>query len=272
MPTPFSSQDLNRAFDARALTRGRSLGLAGAVVVDLHGDTILGTVQDRDTSRTVRITPSTMGRRVVFDHECSCGMRACAHLAAAAFAALDRFPALRKAEQQSFLDILATPIAEKERQRLVFELAPAEGNHACVVIAMLIGERTGIIAPTTLRSVTEDDRASSEVRDLAYLLGDGTEPRTGIAADLVTDALDALIETGIARWHAGGAKLVKGQTRVFPSVTAVTLPPRSGVIVADSGPWYVDAATGAVGRIRIQAMVAVPPPPQPVAPDRKSVV
>ncbi len=266
MPTPFSSQDLNRAFDARALTRGRSLGLAGAVQVRLDGDTIVGSVQDRDTSRSVRITPSMMGRRVVFDHECSCRIRGCPHLAAAAFAALDQFPVLRKAEQQTFLDTLAAPVAQKERQRLVFELAPAEGKHACVVIAMLIGERSGIIAPTTPRAITSDETASSEVRDLGYMLGDGTEARTGIAADLVTDALDALIETGLARWHAGGARLVKGQTRVFPSTTAVALPPRSGVIVADSGPWYVDAATGAVGRIRIQTLAAVLPPPQPAAP------
>ena len=266
MPTPFSSQDLNRAFDARSLTRGRSLGLAGAVVVRLDGDTIVGTVQDRDTNRTVRITPSTMGRRVVFDHECSCRIRGCPHLAAAAFAALDQFPALRKAEQQTFLDTLAAPVVQKERQRLVFELMPAEGQHACVIIAMLIGERTGIIAPTTLRQITSDESASSEVRDLAYMLGDGTDARTGIAADLVTDALDALIETGIARWHAGGARLVKGQTRIFPSSTAVALPPRSGVIVADSGPWYVDAATGAVGRIRIQTLAVAPPQPQPAAP------
>ena len=266
MPTLFSSQDLNRAFDARSLTRGRSLGLAGAVVVRLDGDTIVGTVQDRDTNRTVRITPSTMGRRVVFDHECSCRIRGCPHLAAAAFAALDQFPALRKAEQQTFLDTLAAPVVQKERQRLVFELMPAEGQHACVIIAMLIGERTGIIAPTTLRQITSDESASSEVRDLAYMLGDGTDARTGIAADLVTDALDALIETGIARWHAGGARLVKGQTRIFPSSTAVALPPRSGVIVADSGPWYVDAATGAVGRIRIQTLAVAPPQPQPAAP------
>ncbi len=47
MPTPFSSQDLGRIFDARALTRGRTLGLAGGVEVQLNGDTIAGTVQDR---------------------------------------------------------------------------------------------------------------------------------------------------------------------------------------------------------------------------------
>jgi superfamily II DNA or RNA helicase len=268
MPTPFSSQDLGRIFDARALTRGRSLGLAGAVSVQLEGDTVTGTVQDRDAEHAVRITPAQLGRRVVFDHRCSCGLPGCAHLAAAAFAALDRFPVLRKPEQQTFLDTLTTPAPVKERQRAVFELAPAEPPYACVVTTVLIGERSGTATPATPGQIAADDNADPKLRDLAYLLGEGNETRTGIPSVLVVDLLDALIETGQARWHAGGKRLVKGETRFFPSAAATTLPPRSGVIVADSGPWYIDAATGAVGRIRIQA--AAPPPapapaPQPPA-------
>jgi superfamily II DNA or RNA helicase len=265
MPTPFSSQDLGRIFDARALTRGRSLGLAGGVEVQLEGDTITATVQDRTVPRTVRITPSLMGRRVVFDHRCSCGAPGCAHLAAAAFAALDRFPVLRKPEQQTFLDTLTTAAPEKERQRIVFELAPAEPPHACVVITLLIGERSGIAMPTTPRQIADEDHADAKLRDLAYLLGEGSETRTGVRATLVVDVLDALIESGHARWHAGGKRLVKGETRIFTSAAAATLPPRSGVLVADSGPWYVDATTGAVGRVRIQAPAA-PPRPAFVAP------
>ena len=58
--------------------------------------------------------PRSHARRVVFDQQCSCGIAGCAHLAAAAFAALDRFPALRRPEQQSFLDALTTaPPAER---------------------------------------------------------------------------------------------------------------------------------------------------------------
>ncbi len=266
MPTPYSSQDLNRTFDARALTRGRGLGLAGAVEVQLDGDAILGTVMDRDTPRSVRIVPSAMGRRVVFDHECSCRIRGCPHLAAVAFAALDRFPALRRAEQQTFLDTLAPAVPEKERQRLVLELAPADGRHACSVAALLIGERTGTIAPITAAALAADATVPEAVRELVYLIGEGVEPRTGIAADLVTDVLHALIETGQARWHAGGKPLVKGETRYFASAAAATLPARSGVVVADTGPWYVDATTGEVGRIRIRTPEAVPRPAVAVAP------
>ena len=65
MPMPFSSQDLGRVFDARPLTRGRTLVLSGGVEVRLDGDTIAGTVQDPAGRHTVRITPSPLGRRAV---------------------------------------------------------------------------------------------------------------------------------------------------------------------------------------------------------------
>lgn len=265
MPTPYTSQDLSRIFDARALTRGRSLGLAGGVDVRLEGDTVTGTVLDRAIPYTVRITPALFGRRVVFDNQCSCRQKGCAHLAAAGFAALDRFPELRKPEQQTFLDTLAPPEPVKERQRLVFELAPAAPPHACSVTTMLIGERTGTVAPVTPRQIAADEAADPAVRDLAYLLEEGNATRTNVMPDLVVDLLDALIESGHARWHAGGQRLIKGETRIFASASAPSLPPRSGVIVAQSGAWYIDATTGAAGRIRIQAP-ARPAPAAPVAP------
>ncbi len=256
MPKPFTSQDLSRIFDAGALTRGRSLGLLGRVDVRLEDDTIVGTVRDRDIQYTIRITPDLLGRRVVFDNQCSCRQKGCAHLAAAGFAALDRFPELRKPEQQTFLDTLAAPAPTKERQRLVFELAPARPPHACIVTTMLIGERTGIVAPTTPRQIATDETADIKSRDVAYLLNEADTARTDVSATEVVDLLDALIEAGNARWHAGGRRLVKGETRIFASASSPTLPPRSGVIVAQSGPWYIDATTGAVGRVRIQAPAA----------------
>jgi superfamily II DNA or RNA helicase len=265
MPTPFTSQDLSRIFDARALTRGRGLGLAGGVDVQLDADTITGVVHDGAFSYNVRITPALLGRRVVFDHHCTCRVTGCAHLAAAAFATLDRFPALRKPEQQTFLDALTAPAAEKERQRTVFELAPGETPYACTVTTLLIGERSGIVSPTTPRQIAADERADPNLRDVAYLVGEGNDTRTGVPAPLVADLLDALIESGQARWHAGSKRLVKGETRLFASASAATLPPRSGVIVADTGPWYIDAITGAVGRVRIQPP-APPPRPALVAP------
>src|SRR4051794_21699479 len=115
MPTPFSSQDLGRIFDGRTLTRGRTLGLAGGVDIQLDGNAIAGTVRDGGFTYTVSITPSLLGRRVVFDHRCTCRVAGCAHLAAAAFAALDRYPVLRRPEQQTFLDALTNAPQQKER-------------------------------------------------------------------------------------------------------------------------------------------------------------
>ena len=260
MLTPYSSQDLGRVFDARALTRGRSLGLASAVAVQLEGDTIIGIVDDQGDRLNVCITPSLLGRRVVFDHHCTCGARGCAHLAAAAFAALDRFPVLRKPEQQTFFDQLVAAAPEKERQRVVFELAPGAPPCACPVTTMLVGERSGGISPTTPRDIASDETADASVRDLAYLLGDGTDARIRVSTGQVGELLDALARSGRARWHAGGRRLIPGENRMFTSASTVILPPGSSVIVDLTGPWLIDALTGAVGRIRIQAPAAVPKP------------
>jgi superfamily II DNA or RNA helicase len=261
MPTPFSSQDINRLFDARILTRGRSLGLAGGVEVELEGDTITAKVKDQAFTYDVRITPSLLGRRVVFDNHCTCRAPGCAHLAATAFAALDRFPVLRKPEQQTFFDALTAAPPEKERQRIVFELGGAEPPHACVVTTLLIGERTGIAAPTTPEQIAADETADPAARDVAALLGGGTETRTGVAAQRVADLLEALVVGGHGRWHAGGRRLSRGKTQIFASEAA--LPPRSGVIVGETGPWYIDAGSGAVARLRIEA----PAPAEPAAAD-----
>jgi superfamily II DNA or RNA helicase len=84
----------------------------------------------------------------------------------------------------------------------------------------------------------------------------------------VDSVLALLARCGHARWHAGGQRLVQGQTIVLPDTSSARLPPRSSIIVGATGPWYVDAATGAVGRLRIRALSATarpassPPPPE----------
>ncbi len=263
MPTPYSSQDLGRIFDGRALTQGRSLGLTGGVTVQLDGDTVSGVVRERTSHFQVRITPSRLGRRVMFDHHCSCGTRACAHLAAAGFAALDRFPELRRPEQQTFFDTLVEqPETTAEPQRTVFELAPGDPPYACMVATLLVGERSGAATPTTPVQIAADGHSGQATREAALALG-GSRTRTGVPTAQVDDLLRMLLQTGRSRWHAGGQRLVWGETRIFPTAAAVALPPRSGVIVGARGPWYVDAATGAVARIRIQ-----PPAPPPRLPPR----
>jgi len=180
MLTPFSSEDLGRVFDARALTKGRTLLLLGTVEVTLQDPSIAVIVEHLGLRHTARITPSSRGRRVMFLNECSCGQSACAHLAAGSLAALDRYPALRRPVQKNFLDMLATP-ATKERQRLVFELSPATPPHACFVSPILIGELTGRLEATTPGRILADRANNETTRIMAKLLGGGGTTRCEIA-------------------------------------------------------------------------------------------
>ncbi len=265
MPVPFSSEDLGRIFEPRTLTRGRSLVLIGATDVKLDGETIIGTVEDKGVRRTARITPAAMGRRVVFENRCTCRLVNCPHLAATAFAALDRFPVLRRAEQATLLEGLsAAPSAEK--QRLVVNLEPGTEPHACFVALSLVGERTARLEATTPARVIADSASSEAAVALAHLLGGGESSRTGMAAGSVAPLVAALLRVENARWAATGKKLIAGPERVFDADQPPRLPARSAVLLGDTGPWYVDAATGAVGRIKLRQKRPPPPPPINIRP------
>ncbi len=109
MPVPFSAEDFDRVFDATVVRRAQSVIALGFVKdVALQGDTIEGAVEDMDgTRRTCSITPEQKGSRISFaERECSCGERACRHLAATALAALAKFPELRKPEPKSMIDTI----------------------------------------------------------------------------------------------------------------------------------------------------------------------
>src|SRR3954471_5099857 len=271
MPIPFSSEDLGRIFDARTLTKGRSLILLGAVEVSLAGPTITAVVEHVGSRRTATITPSPLGRRVVFVSQCSCGQSACLHLAAASLAALDRFPQLRKPVQTSLLDALTTAPAE-ERQGLWFELAPGQPPHACFVSTVLIGDRTGRRSPTTPADILNDAAGPDSNRVMARLLGGGSESRCTVAPNAVNSVLGLLARIGRGRWHATGKTLSLGEERSFQANVPPDLPPRSAVILGESGPWYVDGATGAVGRVRlIRGAVTLARPAQSRSPSHPPI-
>jgi len=255
MLTPFSSEDLGRIFDARVLTRGRSLVLLGAVEVTLQDPSIAVTVEHLGLTHTASVTPSVLGKRIVFANKCSCGQSACAHMAAGALAALDRFPALRQPIQKSFLDTLAVPVAA-ERKRLVFELSPGELPHACFVSTILIGERTGRLEPTTPARILADRANPESTRIMAKLLGGGDVSRVPISPVAVPSVLGLLARLGKARWHATAEVLIPGEERVFQANVVPNLPPKSAIILGDAGPWYVDGASGAVGRVRLRQAAA----------------
>jgi len=264
MPTPFSSEDLGRIFDARTLTRGRSLVLLGAVEVGLSGDIITGIVDDHGVRRTATMQPQEQGQHVGFDARCTCREPACAHLAGTAFAALGRYPALRRSTQNSMLDhVAAAPAPEK--RRVVFELSPGHAPYVAVVATLFVGETSGRIDAATPRQLMTDPSVGATVRALARLLGGGIATRTGIAAGLLPDVLQQLVSGGQARWSATGRWLVSGEVRTFDAHLRPKLPPKSAVLQSEFGPWYVDAASGAVGRVRLRQKAA----PVPRAPSRR---
>ena len=267
MPTPFSSEDLGRIFDARTLTRGRSLVLIGAIEVGLNGDVITGNVDDRGVQRTATLELQEQGHRVAFNARCTCRAPSCAHLAGTAFAALERYPSLRRTVQNSMLDSLSAP-ATVEKRRVVFELSPGNAQHAAVVATLFIGETSGRIEAATPRQLMADPSVGATVRALARLLGGGNATRTAISASLLPDVLQQLVSSGQARWSATGKRLSGGEVRTFDAHLRPKLPPKSAVLQSEFGPWYVDAASGAVGRVRYRqkpaAVSPVRPRPEPV--------
>jgi len=260
LPVPFSSDDLGRIFESRTLTRGRSLVLIGAVEVSLAGETITGVVEDKGVRRTARITPVAMSRRVVFENRCTCRLVNCPHLAATAYAALDRFPQLRRAEQATFLENLSTA-PSPEKQRLLINLEPGMPPDACFVSLSLVGERTARIEATTPARIIAEATAGDAAVALAHLLGGGTASRVGVAPSSVAPLVAVLLRLDNARWSATGKRLIQGEERSFEADAPLRLPARSATLLGDTGPWYVDAATGAVGRIKVRQKRAPVPPP-----------
>ena len=247
MPTPFSAEDLRAVFEPRTLTRARSLVLLGAVEVALSGASITAAVADAGLRRTATLTPSPRGNRVGFGTRCTCRQLACAHLAAAGLAALDRFPALRRAAPAKGLDAAA---GQKPARTVVFELSAASPPHACVVTTMLLDEQTGRTEDTAPAAVAANDASSADTRAAAALLA---APVDKIAPEQLDGLIQALLQSGQARWGATRRRLLPGPPRSFEQGKPPALPPRSAVLLGTEGNWYVDAATGAVGQARFRA-------------------
>ena len=284
MLTPYSSEDLGRIFDARTLTKGRTLILLSTVEVTLQDPSIAVAVEHLERRHVGRITPQAQRQHVMFRTDCSCGQYACPHLAAGALAALERYPALRRSTQPDLLETLAAPASKASRpaieqdtqdtgdsrpksgdepQRLVFELSAGEPPHACHVAPLLVGERSGRVAPTTPANIIADRASPESARILARLLGGKDIERADVASSSVASVLGLLARIGRARWQATGVTLALGADRLFEANAAPDLPPHSAVIIGDTGPWYVDGAQGLVGRVKIKSSAPQAAPPRP---------
>ena len=251
MPTAYSATDLSRVFDAKVLTRGRSLALLGAVKVGLAGDTVRAEVEDKGERHEVQATPGKHGNAVMFDAQCSCGGRNCVHMAAALLGGLDRFAELRVAAPASNLLDRVTKPAEKTL--LEIELAPAPGR-TCTLAFVLVGESSGNRRLLSPRAVLADPNRAATVRSLASLLADteekGAQTRTLLTPTQASRVLTQAVRSGLAVWQPTGRALSLGRDRSYPEGKKPPLPANSGVVRAGNVTWYIDAAMNTVGLIR----------------------
>ncbi len=255
MPTPFSAEDLRAVFEPRTLTRARTLVLLGAVEVALSGASITAAVADAGVRRTATLLPSARGNRTGFGMRCSCRQTACAHLAAAGLAALDRFPALRRAVPAAGLDLAAEAAAPRT---LVFEVSAATPPDACTVTTLLLDEQTSRTEGVKPATIAADETQSADIRAAAAML-DG--PTAKVSPEALDGVVKALLQSGHARWGATRRRLLPGPPRSFEMGVPPPLPPRSAVLLGTEGNWYVDSASGAMGQARFR-----PPAAKPVKP------
>jgi superfamily II DNA or RNA helicase len=249
MPTPFSVDDLRATFETKTLTRARTLVLLGAVEVALSGDSITAAVAEAGTRRMATLTPVARGDKTGFGTRCTCRQPACAHLAAAGLAALDRFPALRRPTA------LDPATGAKRPKTVVFELAASSPPDACTVTTLLLDEATGRTEGGSPAKIAADAKQSAEVQAAAAMLGGAVHK---VAPEQLDGLIDALLQCRQARWAPTRRRLVPGPPRSFEMGVPPALPTRSAVLLGTGGNWYVDASSGAVGQARFRPPEAKP--------------
>ena len=234
--------------------------LLGQVDVELEGDSITGTVDHLGMHQAAKLTPIKDGKEVGFTGTCTCRQPGCAHRAAIAIRALERFPALRKAAPAATAkpSPLATPPA-KERRRLVLELAPAKPPFSCAVLTRLVTERTKQIKNASPAEVIADETILEASRNLARLLGGGDKPEVFISQTDAPAILEALALSGQARWQPTGKRLSYGVERLREPDRPFNLPVKSAIFDTVAGEYYIDSETGKVGKLTVRKPA---PPPQ----------
>jgi len=232
--------------------------LLGQVDVELEGDTITGTVDHLGMHQAAKLTPVREDDAVGFTGQCTCRQPGCAHRAAIAIKALERFPKLRRAAPTAKSAESAAAKAAPERRRLVLELAPAKQPDCCVVTTKFVHERSKQTTLTTPAEVIADETILETSRNLARLLGGGNEHDSFIAQDTAAAVLEALARSGQARWQPTGKRLAHGVERLREPDRPFNLPSKSAILNTAEGEFYVDAETGKVGRLTLRK-----PAPQP---------
>ena len=259
MPTPFSIDDLARAFDAKALTRGRSMILLGRVEAAREGDAIVGTVDHLGMHQAATLTPQRSDKdAVIFASQCTCRQPGCAHRAAIGLVALEKLAAFRPKAPAKPMRIAK----RADRHRLLIEISPAAAPAAFTAATILVNERTGAQAPATPAEIAGEASLLKASRALAAQLGQGAEAVSDVTEQNAASVLEALARSGKAFWKPTGKRLAMGSERLQEPDAPLSLPERSGWIPTQTGHWYVDAVTGATGPVRVRRPA---PPPAPRA-------
>eukprot|EP01035_Chromulina_nebulosa_P055051 gene55051-75437_t len=87
---PFTSSDLGRTFDARSITRGRTLALLGEVEVEVDGASVQVGLAHLGQRHTGRLTAELEDGEIHLRSACTCRAPFCPHMAAGALVALER--------------------------------------------------------------------------------------------------------------------------------------------------------------------------------------
>ena len=153
---------------------------------------------------------------------------------------------LRRVDQKSFLEALTAPA--EERKKLVFGVGSRRAAGCVFRDPDLRGASDratwSLRSPGVWRRIRLPARPA---RAIANLLGGGDSSRVGVPPPSVPPLIKLLVRSGAARWNATGKTLIDGDERAFDPNFPPKLPPRSAIVVGDTGPWYFDAATGQVG-------------------------
>ncbi|MEI7606537.1 MAG: DEAD/DEAH box helicase [Rhodospirillaceae bacterium] len=269
----FAEEDVVRTFGPTRSDRGRLLAGEGLVTTEevLKAPQMRALVEDGHHRYRVTLEVTEGKDSSALAASCSCKSPNCAHGAATAFALLERFPALARPSQSTFIDRLVPPEAPAEQRRTIYGLEAAEGDDSLyVTVATEISDRN-----TRRIEGSSPKRAAANAltggpgeadRTVCRLLGLSSLPLVAVSLDdeeTVDDLLAALVETGRARWGINGPKLVRGPSKRFlletnPRTGArkiLNRPPKTRIFGSDPA-WYVLETTGHIGSAMIDEVAA----------------
>ncbi|MEI6986763.1 MAG: DEAD/DEAH box helicase [Rhodospirillaceae bacterium] len=270
----FAVEDIARVFNPARLERGRAMATAGAVTTEetIRAPQMRATVLDGPLRHRVLLEVIEGKDASTITATCSCRVTSCAHGAATAFALLERFPNLARPVQGSFFDqLVVVPEHSIEQRRTVYGLDASDKNDTLyVTVAVEISDRNSrridSSSPKRATLNAPSGPAGDADRNVCRLLSLSSLPLVAVSLeddDEVDELINALLETGRARWGVNGPGLVRGPSRRFLLETNprtgthkyINRPPKTRIIGKDPA-WYVCETSGQIGQAIIDEMTA----------------